>query len=228
MEQVVTEFENQVEEQEDNKQVLKGWHLYIIITLVSVLSAVVFDKFILSRQLYAELYAKNMEEFKIDIYYNFMRKLNFLTIIFIPLFLWIKLVSCTLLFKLPLMVKGIIIPFKDIYRVMLIATFSLLLSNLINITWIYFTPISKMTQETFLLAPLSITYFLDPARYSTEAFALLNKINIFEILWIYLVYLGFCKTKKLDKTDAFILALSYWIFIEILNFALGFYLRTLV
>jgi hypothetical protein len=210
-----------------NENVLKNWHLFVIVTLIYIILSIMLSKLILSRDLYANIFGADLDDNKIDIYYNIFQKINFISVFLLPIILLIKYTLSTLLLKLPLLLKDIVIPFKEVYRIMLIASFCLILSNVANFIWITSSHTYELTKETIFLIPFSLTSLINTSSYSVSMLKFLNKINIFEILWIVVVFWGLYKTKKLKKIDAFIITFCFWTGIEIMFFAINFYMESL-
>jgi len=69
---------------------------------------------------------------------------------------------------------------------------------------------------------------LDKNNYSDLVFSFLSKINLFELLWGVVIYIGLLKTKKLEKIDYALIVFGVWIGILVLTFAFNIFIGTLL
>ncbi len=210
-----------------DKRVLETWQLYLLITFITVILSYAFQKFIITRDVYYAIYGEQLEADRIDQIFDLTKKFQLWGYLITPLTIWLRISFVAFLIQLPLMLKYIEIPFKEIFRITAFALLALLSVDVIKFFYLYFLPGSSITADTLSFIPLAITNFLPRENYSEIVFALLGKINPFEFLWIFIVYRGLHKTGKLEKTDALIYSLGTWIGILILSFALTMFLSSL-
>jgi hypothetical protein len=206
------------------ERLIETWQLFIIITLLSLLTSLAFQKFLLTREVYYVLYGNQMEDYRIDDAINFMQKLQIWGYITTPLLLWLRLGFVTFLIQLPIIIRFTELPFKEIFRITSFAYLVFFSSEIVRFFYLYFLPTQAITQETLAFVPLSIINFINPENYSELIVIILSKINLFELLWGITIYIGLSKSGKLEKTDALLITLGVWLGILILNIALVFFI----
>ena len=165
-----------------------------------------------------------METYRIDDYVNFVKKISFWGYLAQPLLLWLKIVIVSFLIQLPLMIKYMEIPFKSIFRVVTFANLAVAAGAVIKVAYLLFLPVDKISQVTLEFNPLAITNILEKTKFSNAAWGFLSSINVFEVLWSFIVYKGLSTIGKLEKDDSALLALGVWTFIAVFQFALTTYL----
>jgi len=213
--------------EEENDIMLKTWHLFFLIVIVSVLISIAFQKFIMTREVYYSLLGNQMEDYRIDDYMSLMRKFQVWGYIATPLIIWLRIAFVTFLIQLPFMLKNIDIPFKVIFRIIAIAYLVLLSVDVIRFFYLYFKPAAQITVDSLSFMPLALTNLLNKNDYSEMIFSFLNKINLFELLWCVVVYFGLVKTKKMENIDYVLIVFFVWIGILALTFGVTLFIRVL-
>lgn len=206
---------------------IETWQLYLLITLLSLIISLAFQKFILTREVYYSLYGSQMEEYRIDDLIKFIEKFQNWGYLATPLFIWLRLAFVAFLIQLPFMIKYIEIPFNEIFRITGFAFLTTLSADVTKFFYLFFLPKESITTDTLIMTPLAITNFLNKKNYSDIAYIFLSKINVFEFIWGYVVYRGLCKTGKINKIDSLLVVLSVWVGILVLIVAFNIILKTL-
>lgn len=212
---------------ERKERLIETWQLYLIITVVTIIISFAFQKFIMTRDVYYTLYGKQMEDYRIDEYFNMAKRIQLWGYLVTPLFIWLRIAFVAFLVQLPLMIKYIEIPFKQIFRIAAFALLILISVNVFRFFYLYFLHAGSITAESLTYTPFTITNILNKENYSDMAFAFLNKINMFEFLWVYVTYRGLHKTGKIEKIDALLVSTGVWAGILILTFASSLFLQTM-
>jgi hypothetical protein len=206
-------------------QKLKTWQLFIVLTVINIVVLFILNKFVLTRDVYYSLLSSRMEISRIDDYFNFINKFKIWGYLFTPLLLWLKISVVALLIQLPLMVKFIEIPFKQIFRIVAWANVSMIILAIAQIIYLLNIPASQFSQNTLSFIPLSLMNLINNLHFTAAAKGFINSINVFELIWLSIIYKGLSNTGKLEKIDSAILASGVWIGIAIFNFALLTYLN---
>lgn len=206
--------------------VLKTWHLFLILNIVSLVIIYVNNNFIFTREVFHQLYSKQMEAYRIDEYFDVVNNFSLWGYLIIPLVLLLKITLFTLLLQLPLTLKFIELKFKVVFRIVTIANIPLIISELAKTFWLVFTPYNEFTNEFLSLVPLSITNLIDITQYSTAITGFLNSINLFEFVWIFLVFIGLYRSGKVEKYDAFLISFSVWFGTILFQLELMLYLNS--
>lgn len=203
---------------------LKNWHLFVFITCMYLIISLVNDKFIMTREVYQLLLSDKMESYRIDDYYEMLKRFSAYLYLSLPLITWLKITFIAFLLQTPLMLKSIEISFKETFRIAVYANIPFIIRDIIKLGILFFTPRAEYTNELLSFMPGSITNFLSEENYSTLTFNFLSSINVYEALWIFVVFLGLARLKRFDKVDAFILSSGVWIGLTLFQFGLMFYM----
>lgn len=213
--------------EESNKITVKTWQLFLIITVLSLLLSFAFQKSIMTREVFYNLYGSQMEEYRIDDYFSMMQKFQIWGYVATPLIIWLRIAFVAFLIQLPFMLKYIETPFKDIFRIVTIAYFVLLSADFVRFFYLYFKPTEQITLNSLTFAPLALTNLLNKSDYSDAVFSFLSKINLFELAWGIVVYKGLTKLKKLENIDCALIVFGVWVAIEALTFGLTLFIGNL-
>ncbi|MDH7603796.1 MAG: hypothetical protein QHH13_02750 [Melioribacter sp.] len=121
------------------------------------------------------------------------------------------------------MLKNVEVGFKEVFKIAAYANVPYIILGIVRIVILLLTPKVEYTNDLLTLIPGALTNFFSKDRYSLVAYKFLENINIYEASWIFIVYMGINKLKKIDKYDAFILTFSIWIGLTILQLMILFY-----
>ncbi len=204
---------------------LKTWQLYLILTVLNLFTLFIMNQFVLTRDVYYVLLSNRMETSRIDDYFNLLSKFRIWSYIAVPLFLWLKITLVALLIQLPLMVMFIEIPFKQIFRVVAWADVFMIVLTIIQIIYWLNVPAPKFTQNTLSFIPFSLIDLFHNMHFTAAAKGVIKSVNIFELIWVLIIYKGLKDTGKLEKIDAAIISSGVWVGIAIFQFALLTYLN---
>jgi hypothetical protein len=189
---------------------MTNWQIYLGILVINILVAWLFKICIMTKDVYYDLLSEQIESYRIDQYIELINRYSVWGIITIPITLFIKVLFISLLVQLPLLTKFVEIPFTKIFRIVLVASISLCAGLVAQFIYIYSIFLKGITPSMFIKYPLSLAQLVDNQKYDDSSIIVFNSINIFEILWIYLIYKGLANTKKIKKVDSAILVLCIW------------------
>ena len=204
---------------------LKTWQLFAILAAINLLVMLILNKFILTREVYYTLLSSRMETSRIDDYFSMINKFRLWGYLAAPVILWFKITLVALLIQLPLMIKFIEIPFKQIFRIVAWANSAMIILSIVNIIHLWNIPASEYTKNTMSFIPLSLMGLFHNLHFSAAAKGFINSINVFELLWVFVIYKGLSRTGKLEKIDSAIIASGVWVGLEIFQYALLTYLN---
>ena len=202
---------------------LKNWQLFLFIILLVLIITLINDKIILTREVYGIILADKIDSNRIDDYYEMIKRFSLYVYLALPLLTWLKITFIALLLQTPLMLKSIEVSFKEVFRISMLASLSYQLLGIIQLIVLLFTPKQNYTNGLLTFIPGSVTNLISKEAYSPVAYSFLNNINVFEILWILIVFFGIAKLKKTTMQDSFILAFSLWLSLTILQVGLVLY-----
>ena len=206
-------------------QKLKTWQLFIVLTVINIMVLFILNKFILMREVYYSLLSSRVEISRIDDYFNMINKFRIWGYLIAPVILWLKIMVVALLIQLPLMIKFIEIPFKQLFRIVAWANISMVILAFIQIIYLWNIQASQFRQNTLSFIPLSLMNLFNSLHFTAAAKGFINSINVFEFIWLFIIYKGLSNTGKLEKIDSAILASGVWVGIAIFDFALLTYLN---
>lgn len=204
---------------------LKTYHLFLIILTCTLVNIYTTQNFIMTREVYHNLYSERLEAQRIDELVTVFKKFSVWSYIISPVLLLLRLTFVALLIQLPLVFKFIDIRFAKLFRIVTIAFIPLLLMQVIYITWLLRLPAETINEQTLGFVPLAITNLIDAADYPKHIYGFLGNFNLFEIAWGFLAATGLYKTGKLKKSDADLIVLCLWALILVFQFVLIMYLN---
>lgn len=190
---------------------LKTWQLFLLILLANLLVSWVYNEFILTREVYHTLLSDRLEANRIDEYFEFARKLSIWGYALQPVLFWLQIVFFALLIQTPLMLLFIEIPFRQIFRIVLIASLAISALSIIQLLKLSFYTPSEVTEATITTVPFSLAYLVDISAYPSTAQFVLNKFSVFELAWCVLLYRGLAATGLLKKDTALYLVSGMWL-----------------
>lgn len=204
---------------------LKNWHLFLFITCSYLIITLVTDKFIMTRETYQILLSDRLESYRIDDYYEMLKRFSIYSYLAIPLIIWLKITFIALLIQTPIMLKNIEVSFKEMFKISAIANIPYIVLGIARIVILFLTPKGNYTNELLSFTPGSITNLLVKENYNEIAYSFLSNINIYEVLWILLIYLGLKRLNKTEKSDALFIASGVWLGLTAFQVGLIFYLN---
>lgn len=202
----------------------KTYYIFLLILICFWMNIWILQHFVMTRDVYHNLLSERLDAFRIDDYYTLIKKQSVWAYIAAPLYLWIQIVTVTLLLQFPLVIKFIDIPFKKIFRMVTYAQIPLLASSFIRTLWLLQFTSHQITEEILAFVPFAITNFLDPELYVESSLGILSKVNIFEIVWCIILIRGLTETGKLKKRDALLIVFVTWTLILVAQWTLTTYL----
>jgi len=217
--------ENKLTEIDLNGEIFPNWHIFTFLAIFNFLIAFLASEFIFTRDFYYVIFSDQMEMTRIDQYVDIVKRFSFLSLLLIPLFLFIKFFVVSLILQIPLLIRFIEISFKTIFRWVMYASMALTVGQMVYYIKLYFTPKNSISAVHFKIQPLSLAVIIDPEEYTSTAIIVLNQFNIFDIIWGIILYIGLLKTGKIKRIDAFFLVLCVWTFLLTIQWAALFYLE---
>ncbi|MCA9731687.1 MAG: hypothetical protein H6696_09095 [Deferribacteres bacterium] len=202
---------------------LKTWQLFIIIAVANLVIAWVWNQYILTRDVYYNLLADQLEANRIDEYFDLTRKFTLWAYLFQPALLWMQIIFFTLLLQTPLMLLNIEIPFNQIFRIVLIASLATTALALIQLLKLSFYPPEEITANVLNIVPFSTAELVEMSEYPLTSIFMLNKFNPFEFLWTFLLYKELVNTKTIKKESSLIIVFGLWLVIVLFQWGIVAY-----
>jgi hypothetical protein len=203
----------------------KTSYLFLVILLCVLANNFVIQNYIMTKEVYHNLYDKRLEAHRIDEMVSIFKKYSVWSYVIGPVLLLLRFTLVTLLIQLPLVVKFIDIRFSQLFRVVVIAFFPLLLMQISYTIWLLHLPIDTINEQTFAFVPLAVTNFINVSDYANHVYGFLGNFNVFEFAWCFLLALGLYNTGKLKKSDAVLIVICVWSLILVFQFVVIMYLH---
>lgn len=198
-----------------------------IFVILNLILAWFQQEYVMTREVYHNLLSDQLEILRINQQIELMERLNVWGYFLLPLLMLLKYSLLSLLLQLPLMFNFIEIPFKKIFRVVILASASSIALTATHLVWLFSLSVNQINETALKVTPLSLSNLIDISRYPDSSISLLNMFNIFEIGWLILIFMGFnsISNEKLKKIDVALLAVGIWTFLLVLQYALVNYLE---
>lgn len=204
---------------------VKTGHLLLLVVVANMILMWLYNEFILTREAYHALLTEQMEQNRIDQYFDFLRRASLWSYIAMPVLLLLNFTCVALLIQMPLLLVFIEVPFKNIFRLVTWASLFMVLSEFARFFWTLSLEVSELSTNKLNMRPFSINQFLDEARYPELAYAILGRFNIFEILWCLLIYKGLVLTEKVKKEFASLLVFCLWVILLLFQWGVSAYFQ---
>jgi len=141
-----------------------------------------------------------------------------LNFILVPLVLFLKFSFISFVLQFPLLFLLEDVAYRDIFRVVMIAQLAMLAAAIIQIAILYLKPLQAIDMENLGRMPLSLAGLTRHySALSLPAKAIINRFNVFELIWCLIIYYKLKSLLTLKSEDLIILVSGVWIFLLILQ-----------
>lgn len=210
---------------ESRRFFLKTWHIFLLVLAANLVLTYLFNTRFLTRDVYYHLLSDRLDTERIDMYFDLLHKVSLWGYLAQPLLLWIRISFVVLLIQMPLLLFWVDIPYRKLFRIVTTAHVAMIASSLSQVVWLACLEPTRITQGALSRIPLSVNSFLDPANYPVTAYAILGKVNIFEVIWCILIYKGLAATEKLKKDYTALLVFALWTMLLLFQWGISAYLN---
>lgn len=206
---------------------LKTRYVFLILLLCEISVSWYYQTQIMTQDAYYALYGDRLDAQRIEDMFDLLKQFRLWGFGMIPLFVWFRVAFIALLLQMPLVFRFIDIPFRDLFRLVTVASFLFVAFELLRLLYLLSIPSTMMTLQDLSWMPLSLAGLpaLDPE--ARGALAFLSHFNVFEIGFLLLLYVGLVKTRKLKKLDAGLVVFLMWMMIIIMHWILTLYFARL-
>ena len=204
---------------------LKAWHFFLLLLVCEMTLSWIYQTRIMTYETYQALYSDRLEVQRIADIFQMIKRLNAWGIGMIPLITWVRLAFVVLLLQMPLVFRFIDIPFREIFRIVTQASFFFIMMELVKLSYLLNLPASSMSLSALTFTPLSLVHLFSRADFSTAALTFLSHFNLFEIAFLFFIYQGLLRTKKLKKFDAALVVFILWTIIIVMHWIVVLYLE---
>jgi len=202
---------------------LQGWHLFVLLVLCEGLLTWFYQTQVLTRDLYHSLLKEQLEAQRIDALFDLLKRISVWGYVTIPLFIGFRILFVAFLLQLPLVLRFIDIPFRQLFRIVAMASVLMLVfeaGRMFHLSGIAAEQISKADLNWVPLALMSLLH-ISSSSASVQGF--FSHFNLFELGFLLLIYRGLIQTGKLKKMDAGLVVLVMWTVIILFQWGLMMY-----
>jgi hypothetical protein len=182
---------------------------------------------ILTMDAYQTIYGERLDGQRIEELFDLMKQVRIWGYGMIPLILSIRLVFVALLIQMPLVFRFIDIPFREIFRIVTIASLAFAALEFVRLCHLAALPAVRLTLQQLNYVPFSVSFWLCSVNDSPGASAFFNHFNLFEIAFLIMIYGGLQRTKKLAKRDAALVVFLLWVVLIAMHWVVVIYLSRL-
>jgi len=209
-------MENKFEILTERKNVLKYFLLYALLNIL--LLYYIHDIVITDPQFFTGGNARSVKLF---------RQLWHVFYIISPFYEWIKiLVIGFLIYQAVKFIKKQTVPFWGIFYIVLLGQFLLLIPDLLELAWFTFIKTDYSMQDVQSFSPLSLAVFVNNENISEFAFKLLSAINLFNMLYWFLLCYLIQKFSRVSLKDSVLIVFSFYgvlvLIINLIEFYISF------
>jgi len=202
--------------QADSK--LANWQIFGILVVINLGILWFVKEYIFRYDVLYRFFQEQVELSQIEHNLELLRNWFNLNYLLVPFSLLIKFSFLAFVLQLPLLFIVDDIPYKNIFRVVMIADLAMIGCSILHYTVLFLKPLSTLETETFGRIPLSLAVLLqDFARLSDPAKMIVNKFNAFELIWCAMVYYQLKALTGLKSIDVLLLVISIWTFLLLIQ-----------
>jgi len=204
---------------------LKGWHLFLLLVACEALLTWFYQSRILTREVYHTLLQAQLDAQRIDALFDLLQRMSLWGFATIPLIIGLRIMLVASLLQLPLVLRFIDIPFRQLFRIVAAASLLFILLEGVRLLRLSGIPAEQLTQANLNWMPLALTSLLrlEVATASVQGF--FSHFNLFEIGWLALLYFGLSRTGQLRKRDAGLVVLVMWTVVVLFQWGLTLYME---
>nr|WP_315424353.1 hypothetical protein [uncultured Pedobacter sp.] len=166
---------------------LNNWYLLVSLILTTSLLAYAFSHLLLTRDIYYNSFQDQLDNARIDELFDFRTKYEWISYIFIPIWLLFKNFLISLCLQVGLLISNAKVKFSDTFRIALTAEFIFLVPQVIRFCWFLIFKTDYTLTDIQQFYPLSALNLFKIENLSTLLLYPLQTFNLFEFLyWVLL------------------------------------------
>ncbi len=204
---------------------LKGWHLFLLLVACEALLTWFYQSQILTREVYHTLLQAQLDAQRIDALFDLLQRMSLWGFAAIPLIIGLRIMLVASLLQLPLVLRFIDIPFRQLFRIVAAASLLFILLEGVRLLRLSGIPAEQLTQADLNWMPLALTSLLQLEMATASVQGFFSHFNLFEIGWLALLYIGLSQTGQLRKRDAGLVVLVMWTVVVLFQWGLTLYME---
>ncbi len=189
---------------------ITNWNLIIFLSLINLLVIVILHNYIFTREFFNIVYSSEHSPTFVDFLYTLKIKFAIWKYLAVPVVILLRSVFIALLLQLSLMIRLIDAPFTKLFKISILGLSVLMLIPIVQMINLFIIPTKSFTKEIINFIPLSLSEFVDINNTSSILAIILNSVNVFEIIWIFLIAYGLKTITKLSTINSVITSFAVW------------------
>lgn len=186
------------------------WVLFVVAVGISLLLTWVSSELILTEEAYRSVLDERLTASRVEDIYSFNRRFRVLGYIVAPLVVLVRIAFVALLLQMALLLGGIEIRFKGVFRAATIGFFAILYGDVARWLVLWLKDASTLTPADLSYVPGAASNVMDPAAIETPLYQLFSLVNVFELLWCVVVVYQLRKMTKMSIGGTVAATLSVW------------------
>ena len=204
---------------------LKGWHLFLLLVACEALLTWFYQSRILTREVYHTLLQAQLDAQRIDALFDLLQRMSLWGFATIPLIIGLRIMLVASLLQLPLVLRFIDIPFRQLFRIVTFSSLIFILLEGVRLLRLSGIPAEQLTQADLNWMPLALTSLLQLEMATASVQGFFNHFNLFEVSWLVFLYFGLSRTGQLRKRDAGLVVLVMWTVVVLFQWGLTLYME---
>ncbi len=185
--------------------------LYISLTLSIIIVLSVTKHFLITDELYFQSLSTRFSTDQITELLNFQSKYELLNYVILTLMNLLKYGTITLAIYTLTILLGLKINYSNIFKVVILAEFIFLVPLVLKFIWFYFIQSNYTLEELQFFYPLSALNIFNIGEVSQLWIYPLQLLNLFEVVYWFILALGIHKLIKSDYEKSLKLVLSSYL-----------------
>ncbi|WP_292945044.1 MULTISPECIES: hypothetical protein [unclassified Mucilaginibacter] len=157
-----------------------------------------FQKVLLTKNVYYNSLQDQLDNSRIDQLFDSQAKYAWFGYVVIPIWLLIKITIITLCLQAGIILQNIKLSFKKTFTIAITAEFVFLLSIFIKFFWFFFVKTNYTIADVQQFYPISALNLFDVKTISPLLVYPLQTLNIFEVLYWFILAAGISQALKTD------------------------------
>lgn len=167
----------------------KGWHLFVAIACIYLSLAYLTNNYVLNDSFYYSVFGSQLRSESIDRIIALNNKMQYLSYLFLPIFLLIKWVLTAGVIYAGIFLFNQKILFKDCFKIVALAELVSVVVSVIKVAYfLLYAPTNVQEIQSFY--PLSLIQLLHNRQLPSYVIYPLQQINVFEVIYWLLIAAG--------------------------------------
>jgi hypothetical protein len=164
---------------------------FILLCLSSILLTYAGKTLLISEDLYFQFFGDQLSYERITQIISIQKKWEWTSYVFVPFYYVVKIFLVSVCIYTGVIIIAIDISFKKICQMVLLAEAVFLVPGIFKLFWFIFVQTNYTLSDVQMFYPLSVLNFFDPDSLDAWLIYPLQLINIFEVIYLFILAYGF-------------------------------------